>query len=96
MIIPGFLNQGNYGVSFLISRDVQDPNVNTNPDPNWQDLDLDQLVIGTSTPVGLYFTITTSPSDTGSWRVAFGDYPQATQPELLSLCWRGPGVRDPD
>ena len=77
--IPDFLDQGNYRVSFLLSNAEQDPNVNTDPDPNWHDLHLDQLPIGESLPVGLLFTITTSPSDTGSWRVAFGDYPEATE-----------------
>ena len=78
VVIPGFLGQGNYRVQFLISAAQQDPNVNTNPDPHWHDLHLENLALNTPTPVGLQFIVTTSPSDTGSWYVDFGDYPLAT------------------
>jgi hypothetical protein len=90
VIIPGLLEPGNYRVSFFISRGVQDPNVNTNPDPNWHDLDLDQIAIGASVPVGLLFTITASSSDTGSWRVAFGDYPLATEQNFFPCAAAAP------
>jgi len=93
--LGGYLNQGYYRINFLLSKAVQDPDVNTNPDQNWQDLHLDQLPITwppTSVPVGLYFTITTSPSDTGNWRVAFGDYPLETALNSFPCAGAAPAI----
>jgi hypothetical protein len=75
----GPLAEGKYRIYFLTSRDQQDPNVNTSPDPGWNNLHLENLPEGSSAYIGLLFFIETSSSDTGDWVVGFGDYPLATQ-----------------
>ena len=75
----GALSQGYYRIYLTTSRDVQDPNVLTNPDPHWHDLHLETLPIGSSTSVGMLFFIRTSSSDSADWSAGFGDYPLATR-----------------
>ena len=73
----GALSQGYYRIYLVNSRDIQDPNVLTNPDPHWNDLHLENLQTG-STNTGIFFAIRTSSSDPAYWTAGFGDYPLAT------------------
>jgi hypothetical protein len=94
--IPGFLNQGNYRVNLLVSRDVQDPNVNTNPDPNWHDLDLGPTCRRRIKACGFPFY---DRDLTERHRKLAGCVRRLSAghgTERLSLCRRGTGIRDSD